>query len=237
MPDVPDTVAVGRARARAEFGARLLVVEDDRQLSELLVELFTSENYRVDVALDGHTGLHLALSREYDALVIDRMLPAIEGLDLVTRIRRHGITRPILILTALATLTDRVAGLDAGAEDYLVKPFEIDELLARVRALHRRHLDHARLLPLGGGHLDLEVRAAVLTDGRRETLTTREFELLRHLAGRPKAVHTRDELRTLLFPETSADSIVDTYVYYLRRKLGRGVVRTIRGLGYQAGVL
>jgi two-component system response regulator QseB len=218
---------------------RLLLVEDDRETADMLAELFVSEGYDVDVAFDGHRGLHLGLGRRHQVMVIDRMLPGIDGLDLVKRLRRVGVTTRVLVLTALGELGDRVTGLDSGADDYLVKPFEVDELLARVRALHRRDLADAEVLPLGDGdgQLDLRRHEVRLADGSRIELSLREFGLLHTLADGPKRVHDRSHLRERVFPDTSAESIVDTYVYYLRRKLGRDVVRTVRGRGYQMGRL
>ncbi|MBO3678913.1 response regulator transcription factor [Streptomyces sp. NEAU-YJ-81] len=216
---------------------RLLLIEDDRETADMLAELFSSEGYDVDVAFDGHRGLHLGLSRRHQVMVIDRMLPGIEGLDLVKRLRRVGVTTRVLVLTALGELGERVTGLDSGADDYLVKPFEVDELLARVRALHRRDLSGAEILPLGDGELDLRRREVRLADGTGIELSLREFGLLHALAEGPKIVHDRSHLRERVFPDTSAESIVDTYVYYLRRKLGRAVVRTVRGRGYQMGTL
>jgi two-component system, OmpR family, response regulator QseB len=215
----------------------LLVVEDDRELAEMLTELFTREGYAVDQAGDGHRGLHLGLTRRYQVMVIDRRLPAIDGLDLLVRLRRRAVTTRALMLTALGDVVDRVDGLNAGADDYLAKPFEVDELLARVRALHRRFLDDAMVVPVGGGHLDLARHEVTLPNGRRVPLSPREFELLRVLALRPNAVHPRARLRTGVFEDTTAESIVDTYVYYLRRKLGPAVIRTVRGFGYQIGAL
>lgn len=121
----------------APTSVKVLVVEDDRELGPLLLRLFRGAGYQPDLAPDGQAGLHLALTRTYDAMILDRGLPAIEGLDLLSRLRRAGVTVPVLVLTALGTVSDRVAGLDSGAEDYLVKPFEVDELLARVRVLLR----------------------------------------------------------------------------------------------------
>ncbi|GAA1697213.1 response regulator transcription factor [Streptomyces yatensis] len=216
---------------------RLLLIEDDRETADMLAELFSSEGYDVEVAFDGHRGLHLGLSRRHQVMVVDRMLPGIEGLDLVKRLRRVGVTTRVLVLTALGELGERVAGLDSGADDYLVKPFEVDELLARVRALHRRDLSGAEILPLGDGELDLRRREVRLADGTGIELSLREFGLLHALAEGPKIVHDRSHLRERVFPDTSAESIVDTYVYYLRRKLGRDVVRTVRGRGYQMGTL
>lgn len=216
---------------------RVLLVEDDAELVRMLAALLRAEGYLADVAPDGQRGLHAALTRPYDILVIDRMLPGIEGLDLLARLRRKGVATPVLVLTALGTVADRVAGLDSGAEDYLVKPFEIDELLARIRALRRRHHDGARTLSIGSGELDLIRRVVRLGDGTEVSLAYREFELLRLLAGRRGAVYTRAELRTMVFDDATSASIVDTYVHYLRRKLGRSAVRTVRGVGYRAGEL
>jgi len=217
--------------------ARLLLVEDDADLAQLLSETLVDEGYLVDRAPDGQRGLHLGLTRTYDVMVIDRLLPALDGLDLVIRLRSRAVPARALMLTALGTVDDRIAGLDAGADDYLVKPFDLDELSARIRALCRRTSDSADTLRVGAGLLDLALRDAVLPDGVRVALSAREFELLRVLAARPNTVHSRAELRSRVFDEATAASIVDTYVYYLRRKLGRSVVRTVHGLGYRLGLL
>jgi two-component system response regulator QseB len=216
---------------------RLLLVEDDAELTELVTEALVDEGYVVDQARDGQRGLHLGLTRPYDVLVIDRRLPGLDGLDLVIRLRSRAVPARALMLTALGTVGDRIAGLDAGADDYLVKPFDLDELSARIRALCRRTADSADALRIGAGMLDLALRDAILPEGVRVPLSAREFELLRVLAARPNTVHSRAELRSSVFDEAAAASIVDTYVYYLRRKLGRAVVRTVHGLGYRLGVL
>jgi two-component system response regulator QseB len=215
----------------------VLVVEDDADLADLLTGALTDEGYLVDQARDGQRGLHLGLTRPYDVVVIDRMLPAIDGLDLLIRLRSRAIPARAILLTALGTVGDRIDGLDAGADDYLAKPFELDELSARIRALCRRALAVCDVLRIGAGHLDLGLRDAVLPDGARVPLSAREFELLRVLAAHPGTVHSRSELRRRVFHEAPAPSIVDTYVYYLRRKLGRPVVRTVHGLGYRLGAL
>ncbi|MDP4508026.1 response regulator transcription factor [Nonomuraea turcica] len=216
---------------------RLLLIEDDRELGHMLADLFTEQGYTVDLALEGQRGLHLGLSRGYDVLIVDRGLPALDGIDLLRRLRRQAVTTPVLVLTAFGTVADRVAGLDAGAEDYLVKPFDVEELLARVRALHRRHLDQAGLLPLGAGWLDSEAHLVRLPSGEQVTLSGQECRLLRALATRPRQVHTRRSLRQRVFDGAQKESIVDTYVYYLRNKLGQGVVCTVRGVGYRLGEL
>lgn len=211
------------------------MVEDDPELVELLRRLLADAGYQVDVASDGQRGLHLALTRSYDVLVLDRMLPAIEGLDLLSRLRAGGVLTPTLVLSALSHPADRVAGLDAGAEDYLGKPFDVDELLARLRALLRRHLDTARRLPLPGGVLDMDTRQVVLAGAPAAVrLSERECALLATLAARPGKVFSRDELRVLAFDDAGVETI-ETYVHYVRRKLGREVIDTVRGTGYQLG--
>ncbi|MZE76631.1 response regulator transcription factor [Streptomyces xinghaiensis] len=225
------------AQGRVRDPWRLLLIEDDRELVSLLSGVLRDEGYSVDVATDGQRGLHLGLTRRYDALVIDRRLPALDGLDLLGRLRSRAVRAPVLLLTALGTVHDRVDGLDAGADDYLVKPFELDELSARLRALCRRGRDATDVLRIGSGRLYVGPREVELADGERIALAAREFALLWALASRPNLVHSRSELRRLVFQEAPASSIVDTYVYYLRRKLGRQVVRTVRGLGYRLGSL
>ncbi|WP_458337275.1 response regulator transcription factor [Streptomyces sp. 372A] len=216
---------------------RLLLVEDDRELAGMLSDVLRDEGYTVDVATDGQQGLHLGLSRQYDVLAVDRRLPGLDGLDLMGRLRSRGVRTPVLLLTAMGTVHDRVDGLDAGADDYLVKPFDLDELSARLRALCRRALDAADVLRIGSGHLYVGRREVELANGEQVALAPREFALLWALASRPETVYSRTELRRMVFHEAPASSIVDTYVYYLRRKLGRRVVRTVRGLGYRLGAL
>ena len=203
----------------------------------MLVGLFTEQGYTVDLALEGQRGLHLGLSRSYDVMIVNRGLPGGRRHRVLTRLSRRAVTVPVLVLSAFGTVADRVTGLDAGAEDYLVKPFEIEELLARVRALHRRNLDHARLLPLGAGWLDPESHVVELPTGEPGDALGAGCRLLRALAARPRQVHTRASLRQRVFDGARTDSIVDTYVYYLRNKLGADVVRTVRGVGYRLGGL
>ncbi|SCE78749.1 response regulator transcription factor [Micromonospora mirobrigensis] len=213
---------------------RLLLVEDDRELTGLLADLLTEEGYDVDVAPDGHRGLHHALTRDYQVMVVDRGLPALDGLELVARLRGRGVACPVLLLTARGSVADRVDGLDAGAEDYLVKPFEVAELLARLRALLRRHPEAAGWLPVGRRRLDVANRRVV--EGTAEfPLSAREFAVLHALAGRPSKVFTRAELLSAAFGRADAPGTVDACVHHLRRKLGRDVVRTVHGLGYRLG--
>lgn len=216
---------------------RLLLVEDDPELVTMLSEVLRDDGYEVEVANDGQRGLHLGLTRQYDVLVVDRRLPALDGLDVLARLRSRAVRTPVMLLTAMGTVHDRVDGLDAGADDYLVKPFELDELSARLRALCRRALDRADVLRIGSGQLHVGPREVELAGGERIALAAREFALLWVLASRPGTVYSRAELRRAVFQEAPASSIVDTYVYYLRRKLGRQAVHTVRGLGYRLGAL
>ena len=226
----------GSEQGDARDVRRLLLVEDDRSLAAMLEEILVSAGYVVDLAPDGQAGLHLGLTRDYDAIVLDRGLPAIEGLDLLGRLRSRGVTSPVLVLSALGLARDRVDGLDAGAEDYLSKPFDIDELLARIRALLRRHHDVADTLPVPGGRFAVAARTvSVGAAGDARFLSERESALLAVLARRPSRVFSRSELVAEVFPDAEDDGVVDTYVHYLRRKLGRGAIRTVRGLGYQLG--
>ena len=214
---------------------RLLLVEDDSQLGPLLQEVL-DEAYTVDLARDGQAGLHAGLTRDYALMVIDRGLPAIEGVDLVRRLRQRGVATPTLILTARAAVADRVEGLDAGAQDYLVKPFEVDELLARLRALLRRTVDEATELDLGGRRLDVTGRR-VVGGGQVVDLSGREAALLEVLARRPQQVFTRPQLLAAVFDPADDPGSVDTYVHYLRRKLGRDCVTTVHGVGYRLGTI
>lgn len=227
----------GTKRPSQAVRFRLLLVEDDNELVELLSGALRDEGYAVDVARDGQRGLHLGLTRSYDVVIIDRRLPALDGLDLLVRLRSRAVRARALMLTALGTVHDRIDGLDAGADDYLVKPFDLDELSARLRALCRRVGELADALPIGAGHLDIVQREAVLPSGEHVPLSAREFTLLRTLATDANTVHTRVSLRRTVFGDASAASIVDTYVYYLRVKLGRAVVHTVPGLGYRLGTL
>jgi two-component system response regulator QseB len=214
---------------------RLLLVEDDQELAGLLGRVLGDEGYSTTVASDGQRGLHLGLSEHFDAMIVDRGLPAIEGLDLIARLRSRGITTSILVLSARGSTEERVDGLDAGAEDYLAKPFELTELLARLRALLRRHPDRADHLAVPGGSLELATRTVRRTDGGEVELSEREAALLALLAGRPGVVFSRAELLDRIFDEAESETVVDTYVHYCRRKLGRGVISTVRGLGYRLG--
>ena len=213
----------------------LLLVEDDHELAGMLERVLTAEGYEVSTAFDGQRALHLGLSQDFDVVLLDRGLPGLEGLDVLTRLRAKGVATPVLVLSARGATQDRVAGLDAGAEDYLAKPFEVSELLARLRALTRRHADRATELRLGRSRLDLTTRTVVRPSGEEVELSEREAALLAVLASRPRQVFARRDLLALVFDDAESDAAVETYVHYLRRKLGRSAVKTIRGVGYRMG--
>ena len=222
--------------------AHLLLVEDERELAAMLTSLLRSEGYRVDTVYDGQAGLHKALTTRYDALVLDRGLPGIDGVDLLRRLRRSGVNAPALMLTAYDSIADRVEGLDSGAQDHLGKPFEVDELLARLRALVRRTGadEDSEIVDLGERRLDVAARLVIGGDPDDDdiadiALSDREAALLRMLAARPTRVFTRNELRERVFEDAESDAVVETYVSYLRRKLGADAVRTVRGVGYRMG--
>lgn len=226
----------GGADAPADRGpVRLLLVEDDTELACLLGRVLADEGYAVTHAADGQQGLHQALAHSFAVLVVDRGLPAVEGLELIAVLRSRGVRSPMLVLSARAGTQDRIDGLDAGAEDYLAKPFDVGELLARLRALLRRHDDASQVLAVPGGALDRDQRLVCLTDGRWVELSDRECALLTVLALRPRQAFSRDALLVRVFAGAESANVVDTYVHYCRRKLGRDVISTVRGVGYRLG--
>ncbi|WP_050795805.1 response regulator transcription factor [Parafrankia sp. EUN1f] len=218
---------------------RVLLVEDEQELATLVAGVLHGAGYAVDLAGDGQRGLHLGLTHHYEVIVVDRGLPVVDGLEVLRAWRRCGVGTPVLVLTARSAVADRVEGLDAGAEDYLGKPFDLSELLARLRALRRRGQPDAAAEALalpGGRRLDLASRTVEGTDGAVVALSGRECALLALLAGRPEQVFERQTLGERVFGDADP-AIVDVYVHYLRRKLGRSVVRTVRGVGYRLGGL
>lgn len=218
-----------------EEHARILVVEDDARLSAMLRDLLEAEGYEVVVVADGQRALHEGLTQSFDVLLLDRGLPVIEGLDVLTKWRQHGVLTPTLILSALGNPSDRVEGLNRGAEDYLSKPFNIDELLARLKALQRRLLSTVPVLRIPGGKLETTSRTVTLDDSIIVSLSEREADLIETLARRPEQVFTREDLMVMVFANADEANIIDTYVHYLRKKLGRDSVLTVRGLGYRLG--
>jgi two-component system OmpR family response regulator len=217
---------------------RLLVVEDDAKLARALGRGLRHEGYAVDVVGDGDAALMQASVWEYDAIVLDLMLPVRDGLEVCRTLRDRGCWAPVLMLTARGQVSDRIRGLDVGADDYLVKPFDFGELLARLRALVRRAPpERPALLEVGDLVVDPATHA-VTRAGTPVALTAREFAVLEFLARNAGEAITRTRLLDHVWDEnfTGSTNIVDVYVGYLRRKLeqpfDRPLIRTIRGVGY-----
>jgi two-component system OmpR family response regulator len=217
---------------------RLLIAEDDVKLSTALVRGLRGEGYAVDVAASGDQALLQARVYDYDAVILDLMLPGPDGIAVCDALRREGRWFPVLMLTARDGVRDRIRGLDAGADDYLVKPFDFGELVARVRALLRRGA-RERPAVLAAGDLALDPAGRTVTrSGRDIELTAREFAVLEFLVRHAGEVVTRAALLDHVWDQNYAGStnIVDVYVGYLRRKLeepfGRSLIRTVRGAGY-----
>lgn len=221
---------------------RILVIEDEARLRDLVERTLRGDGYEVDATGDGATGCELALTGAHDLIVLDVMLPTMSGLEVAMRLRRRAVKTPILMLTARDAVDDRVAGLDAGADDYLVKPFAFAELSARIRALLRRRNDPASAAELRVEDLVLDrVRREAVRGGARTELTAREFALLEYLMKNAGRVLTRDQILNAVWPHgfDGGPNVVDTYVHYLREKIDRKpskpLLRTVRGVGYALG--
>ena len=214
---------------------RVLVVEDEAKLAGLLRHRLRREGMGVDVASNGEEALVRATATDYDLILLDLMLPGIDGFGVCRRLREQSIWSPTLMLTALGDVDDRVRGLDSGADDYLVKPFSFDELLARVRALLRRGAPpRPAVLTVGDLRLDPASHQA-WRGGTRLSLTSREFALLEMLMRRPGQVLNRFELLEHVWDGTyeNRSNVIEVYVGYLRDKLGREAIETVRGAGYR----
>ncbi len=214
---------------------RLLLVEDERDLARQVAGALKEAGYVVDVAHDGEDGHFLGDSEPYDAVILDIGLPVIDGITVLTRWRKAGRTMPVLILTARDRWSEKVAGFDAGADDYLTKPFVLEELLARVRALLRRSTGHATN-ELVCGPLTLDIRGArVSVDGAPIKLTALEYRLLAYLMHHQGKVVSRTELTEHLYDQNfDRDSnTIEVFVGRLRKKLGLDLLETVRGLGYR----
>jgi len=212
---------------------RLLLVEDEPDLLSGLLRALRKEGYSVDAAADGEEGLHKATHASYDAIILDVMLPRLDGWEVLSRLRRTQDT-PVLMLTARDSTADRVRGLDTGADDYLVKPFDVPELLARLRALIRRAARESRsTFEFGNVGIDTRSRTVTLC-GADVTLTAREYAVLEYLALHRGEVLSRTTLYEHLFDETddTLSNVIDVHVFNLRKKLGVELIVTRRGQGY-----
>ena len=218
---------------------RLLLVEDDAKLARALVRGLEREGYAIEVAHTGPDALEHALERRYDGIVLDVMLPGMDGFSVCTELRRKEKELPVLMLTARGDVSDRIRGLDAGADDYLVKPFDFGELLARLRAMLRRGVaERAEPFEVGDMRIDPDTRV-VTRAGRDIELTAREMAVLRVLARNAGQLVSRTELLEEVWEEEydGSQNVVDVYVGYVRKKLelsddDRRLIRTVRGVGF-----
>jgi DNA-binding response OmpR family regulator len=219
---------------------RVLVVEDERKLANILASAFSAEQYEVTIASDGNEGFSRATTEAFDAVVLDLMLPGQSGLEILQALRHRRIPTPVLILTARDGVEDRVLGLDLGADDYLVKPFALPELLARVRALVRRGRP-AQVFRLAAGDLELDVVTRRAVRGERLLdLTVREFELLEYLLRHQGHLVSREMLAREVWKEprraTPLDNVIDVQMTRLRRKVdvdgSMRLIHTVRGVGF-----
>ncbi|HEY8595220.1 MAG TPA: response regulator transcription factor [Devosiaceae bacterium] len=214
---------------------RILVVEDDENLNRQMKEALTDAGYVVDVTLDGEEGHYLGETEPYDAVILDIGLPRMDGLSVLEAWRREGRTMPVLLLTARDRWSDKVQGIDAGADDYVAKPFHMEEVLARVRALVRRAAGHASN-EIVAGDVRLDVRAGKVTvGGQAIKLTSHEFRLLSYLMLHKGEVVSRTELTEHMYDQDfDRDSnTIEVFVGRLRKKLPEDCIQTVRGLGYQ----
>ena len=215
---------------------RVLLVEDDQRLGPL-IEQVLAETYEVTLIADGDAGLRAGLDGTFDAIVVDRRLPGTDGVTIVETLRARRVVTPILMLTALGGLADRVGGLDAGANDYLVKPFEFDELLARLRAITRTFTGEGPVVAVGDWQFYPESRCIYSPYDGRIQLTARETALLRLLAENPLRTFSRRQILSEVFENDEQPGTVDTYVHYVRRKTDKDLISTVRGEGYRLGAL
>jgi len=217
---------------------RLLVVEDQQDLNEILVRKLKSEGYAVDSCLDGKDALAYVEMTEYDGIILDIMLPGITGLGILRKMRSSGNHTPVLLLTALGSTDDKVAGLDEGADDYLVKPFDFDELLARIRVLTRRGGSHSsNIISHKGVELNMASRT-VRRDGKEISLTAKEYNILEYMMQNIGRVLSRDKLSAHVwnYDYDGGSNVIDVYMHHLRKKIDTDyqdkLITTVKGAGY-----
>jgi two-component system response regulator QseB len=213
---------------------RLLLIEDDPKLGPVMQQVL-DEVYSVTLIADGTAGVAAALEHEFEVMIVDRRLPGLDGLGVIETLRRKRVTTPMLVLTALGTIQDKVRGLDAGANDYLVKPFEFDELFARLRAIRRVYTGEGPFVRIGLWEFYPESRTVYSPYDGRSILTDRENALLRLFAENPQRTFSREQILRDVFNETDQPGTVDTYVHYVRRKTDIDLITTVRGQGYRLG--
>ena len=217
---------------------KILVIEDEKKIANLLQKGLREQGYTVDLSHDGNDGLERASAQPYDAIILDIMLPGRDGLSVLRKLRERKVTTPVLVLTARGEVNERVEGLNAGADDYLAKPFAMDELVARLRALMRRVTgENISFYKVADLSMNL-VSREVIRGTRKITLTAREFRLLEHLMRSPEQVLTRTQIieRVWEYHFDPGTNLVDVYIQRLRRKVDDGevvkLIQTVRGVGY-----
>lgn len=219
---------------------RVLIIEDEKKVSGFIKKGLEEQMFTVDVALDGEAGIRRLHQKEYDIVILDVVLPGMNGFEVCKQIRRIKPGIPVLMLTALGTLDDKVTGLDSGADDYLTKPFHFQELLARMRALARRNIPEKtfdQIIKVADLEINIDSKQ-VKRGGKEHTLTAREFRLLVLLARNKGRVLSRSEIAEKIWEESfeSGSNVIDVYVNYLRKKIDRGpgkkLIHTIIGMGY-----
>ncbi|SDG59673.1 response regulator [Pseudomonas abietaniphila] len=213
---------------------RLLLIEDDVALGEGIHQALSREGYTVDWVKDGASALHALLSEGFDLAILDLGLPKLDGLTVLKRLRESGSALPVLILTARDATEDRIAGLDAGADDYLIKPFDLSELKARLRALLRRSAGRARVMIEHAG-ISLDPTTQQVTyHNEPVSLTPKEYQLLYELLSPPGRVMTRERLIQLLYGwnEEAESNTLEVHIHHLRKKFSTELIRTVRGVGY-----
>lgn len=213
---------------------RILIIEDDLELNNSLCENLQDQGYAVDQAFDGEEGQYLGENEAYDAIILDIGLPILDGLSILENWRKAGINIPVLILTARDRWSDKVAGIDAGADDYVAKPFHIEEVLARLRALIRRSTGHSSNL-ISCGEIEIDTKSAIAyVSGKMLKLTSFEYRLLAYMMHHQDQVISRTELTEHLYDqEFDRDSnVIEVFVGRLRKKINSDQIQTIRGMGY-----
>lgn len=217
---------------------RILVVEDEKSLNRVITKRLESEGYSVDSCFDGEEALHFVSVGEFDAIIMDIMMPHINGIEAVKHLRTYGNTTPVIFLTAKDSVSDRVTGLDAGAEDYLVKPFAFEELLARIRVMTRKSAGNTtNIFTISDLALDTE-KKTVTRCGENISLSAKEYEILEYMIINQGIVLSREKIENHVwnFDYSGGTNVVDVYIRYLRKKVDDGhdvkLIHTVRGMGY-----
>ncbi len=213
---------------------RILIAEDEPDLNKVIVKKLKSEGYSVDSALDGEEAIYHSKIAEYDAIILDIMMPKVDGFGVLEHLRSQNINTPVIFLSAKDQIADRVKGLDMGANDYLVKPFSFDELLARIRAVVRKGNGRAtNILKVGVLEMDTASKS-VKVDNMPIELSAKEYAVLEYLMNNVGIVLTRDQIEFNVwgYDYEGASNMIDVYIRYLRKKLGVPLIHTVRGMGY-----